>query len=111
MLLLLSSAVVVLSATCSGTPEGCFLDAAPAPGVPPVRVVDNLVSGPSPNMTVVDCATVCSAHGYAYAGITGGPHPTGPQYFCYCGCELNTAAPQQPAASCNSACSPPGPER
>ena len=70
MLVLLSSAAAVL-ATCSGSPEGCFLDAAPAPGVPPVRAVGHLVSGPSANMTVAECAGACSAHGYAYAEYEG----------------------------------------
>ena len=59
-------------------------------------------------MTVDECVTECEAHGYLRAGLTGGPHSTGSQYFCYCGCTLNTAAPKLDASKCNSACNPPG---
>lgn len=88
---------------CTGASLGCFGDVIPAPGVPPVRAVDKLAKGPTPSMTVDTCAALCSASGYTVAGITGGKGA----YYCYCGCQLNTAAPTRPASTCNSPCSPP----
>ena len=89
---------------CTGSALGCFGDVIPAPGVPPVRAVDKLAKGPTASMTVDTCATLCSASGYTVAGITGGKSA----YYCYCGCQLNTAAPTRPASACNSPCSSPG---
>ena len=99
----------LLASDCAGTYQGCFLDAAPAPGVPPVRVVDKLVAGPVAKMTVPQCSSLCSAEGFLFAGLTGGPHgAAGEELFCYCGCALNNAAPVEDASKCNSACVPPG---
>ena len=101
-------AVFAVPDDCVGTFQGCFLDAAPAPGVPPVRVVDKLVSGPVGKLTVPQCCSLCSASGYPFAGLTGGPHAAGEELFCYCGCSLNRAAPAEDVSKCNSACVPAG---
>ena len=107
--LVVASLVSMAASDCAGTYQGCFLDAAPAPGVPVVRVVDKLVAGPVTKMTVSQCASLCSVEGYLFAGLTGGPHGAAvEELFCYCGCALNSAAPAEDASKCNSACVPPG---
>ena len=87
-------------ASCSGPYRGCFRDFVPAPGVPPVRAVDHLISGPTANMSDAICARGCALRGYVYAGITG--HSKA--YFCYCGCSLNQAATPLANATCGAPC-------
>lgn len=89
-----------IAAECGGTYTGCFKDIVPAPGVPPVRVVDHLLTGPTQNMSVAQCATDCAAHGYYYFGLTG--HAGA--YFCYCGCAENKAAPATANKTCAAPC-------
>ena len=63
-----------IHATCEGRYLGCFKDIVPAPGVPPVRVINTLLDqGPVTNMTVDGCASACAARGFLFAGITGKP--------------------------------------
>ena len=70
----------------------------PAPGVPPIRVVNTILDeGPVATMTVDRCAADCVSRGYYYAGLTG--HVG--HYYCYCSCSLNPAAPPEPK---NSTC-------
>ena len=106
MNLIILASASVRSWTCTGSWEGCFHDGAPAVGVPVVRVVDHLLKGPIATLTVDECASTCTEHGYAYAGLTGGVQPGSGKvaYYCYCGCTLNTAAPREPGTTCNTAC-------
>ena len=85
---------------CVGTYAGCFKDIIPAPGVPPVRVVDHLLVGPTKDMSVQSCVSGCQEHGYYYAGLTG--HAGA--YNCYCGCAENDAAPVTLNATCAAPC-------
>lgn len=100
---------------CLGETRGCFKDFIPAPGVPPVRPLDHLASGPTQNMSVAGCASACAALGYPLGGVTSGSldntHGTpSPMYSCYCGCQLNEASPALPNQTCAAPCSgaPPG---
>ena len=48
--------------TCKGRYLGCYKDGVPAPGVPPVRVVNTVLdAGPVATMTVDGCAAACAA--------------------------------------------------
>ena len=100
LLLLLLSATWASATVCGGSYVGCFKDEAPAPGVPPVRVVGHLLRGPVANMSMALCATDCALHGYNYSGLTG--HKGA--YFCYCDCDENAAAPPTANASCAAPC-------
>ena len=98
----LSSAAAPL--TCGGRYLGCYKDGSPAPGVPPVRVVNTvLAKGPVATMTVEGCAASCASRGFLYAGLTG--HAG--HYYCYCACAPNPAAPPEPnnATYCPTRCS------
>ena len=95
---LLSLAVAPPPLTCKGRYLGCYKDVVPAPGVPPIRVVNTILDeGPVATMTVDRCAADCVSRGYYYAGLTG--HVG--HYYCYCSCSLNPAAPPEPK---NSTC-------
>jgi beta-glucosidase-like glycosyl hydrolase len=105
---------------CVGSYQGCHADVIPAPGVPAVRPLDQLVAGPTPNMTVAGCADACAVKGYPLAGVTSDTLVAGVtsdtlvvevgMYKCYCGCSINAAAPPAPTASCSDQCpgAPPG---
>jgi hypothetical protein len=99
-LALFAATVVAGTTTYVGVYAGCFKDITPAPGVPPVRVVNHKWKGPTANMSVVSCASGCADLGYFYFGITG--HAGA--YNCYCGCSENGAAPTAPNTSCAAPC-------
>ena len=72
LLLLAMPALTAASppATCMGRYLGCYKDRVPAPGVPPVRVVNTVLdAGPVATMTVV--AARHARRGFFYAGLTG----------------------------------------
>lgn len=85
--------------TCGRDFLGCFKEIVPAPGVPPIRALTHRVGAPSKVLTVAACAADCGAHGYPFAGLDRSQGLTS----CYCGCELNKAAPAVPHAT-NTSC-------
>ena len=85
---------------------GCFQSFVPAPGVPKVRALDHL-EATSGTLTAQGCGELCGGQGWTHSGVTRGSNTS--THSCYCGCEINHAAPTTSNASCAAPCSHGGP--